>query len=226
MKNVVTLYSYWRSSCSWRVRLCLELLSTPYTIIPINLLNNEHKSNEYLQVNPLGVVPSLEVILEDGNKLILTQSVAIMEYLNECNGNKLLPNEKEGRVKVRALVQVIASDTQPLQNLTLLHFIESNNPDKYKDLKSEWAKQAIRRGLSSFTSLLPPNDQQSSPYCWGSELSMADIVLVPQLYNAERFGIDVKEEFPRLWEVRTRLEGLPAFKKAHPDAQADKPKDA
>ena len=222
--KTITLYSYWRSSCSWRVRICLELLSIPYTIIPINLLSNEQKSDDYLQLNPSGVVPALEIVLDDGKKLVLTQSVAIMEYLNEFGDNKLLPSDKVERAKVRALVQVIVSDTQPLQNLTLLRFIENNNPDKYKDLKSEWAKQAIRHGLSSFASLLKNNG--SSLYCCGSDVSMADIVLVPQLYNAERFGIDIKSEYPRLWEIASKLGELIAFKKAHPDAQQDKPKDA
>ena len=222
--KTITLYSYWRSSCSWRVRICLELLALPYVIHPINLLNNEQRSDEYLGVNPSGTVPALEMVMEEGREEVLTQSAAIMECLNEMNGNKLLPKDEVGRAKVRALVQVIICDTQPLQNLTLLRFIEANNTDKYKDVKGEWAQQAIRRGLTAFTSLLPNN--QSSPYCHGSEVTMADIVLVPQLYNAERFGVDVKGEFPRLWEIADKLGQLEAFKRAHPDAQMDKPKDA
>ena len=222
--KTVTLYSYWRSSCSWRVRLCLELLSIPYTIVPVNLLCNEQKSEEYLRRNPSGVVPTLEIEFDDGSKVALTQSVAIMEYLNELGAKKLLPDEGVERAKVRALVQIITSDTQPLQNMTLLRFIETNNPDKYKDPKNEWAGLAIRRGLSAFASLLP--DNESFPYCCGSGVSMADVVLVPQLYNAERFGVDVKSEFPRLWQISNRLGELTAFKKAHPDAQSDKPKEA
>lgn len=208
-----TLYSYYRSSCSWRVRLSLELKSLPYTLQQINLLQNDQTTYEYLLINPAGVVPAL--LLDDG-VTVITQSVAIMEYLEETNqGVKLLPECPVRRALVRQLVQIIAADCQPLQNLHVLRRFTELTGMEDSTVRQQWGRHYIVRALSAYTRLITSD----TLFSVGDSVSLADLCLIPQLYNARRFGINVEEDFPQLALIeanfiRTHPE---AYKRAHPD---------
>ena len=226
-----TLYSYYRSSCSWRVRLALELKSLPYTLVEINLLEGAQNSLDYLRVNPSGVVPAL---ITPSNEIIV-QSIAILEYLeeeeeeeeeisnissssSELSKLKLLPENSLQRVQVRQLVQIIASDCQPLQNLHVLRRFKALNPGVLDDeaARALWGRHFIQKALQSYTKLV---DSLGGKFSFGDKVSMADLCLIPQLYNARRFGIEVEIEFPRLVAIESNFRQIypEAFKRAHPD---------
>jgi maleylacetoacetate isomerase len=208
-----SLYSYYRSSCSWRVRLSLELKSLPYTLHQINLLQNDQYSPDYLLINPAGVVPALR--LDDG-VTVITQSVAILEYLEETSQNtKLLPDCPVKRALVRQLVQVIAADCQPLQNLHVLRrFTELTDIDD-NTARQLWGRHYITRALDTYNSLITAGTH----YSVNDSVSLADLCLIPQLYNARRFGIDVDKDFPHLARIEANfIEKHPeAYQRAHPD---------
>ena len=202
------LYSYYRSSCSWRARLALELKSLPYTLHQINLLQNQQSS-----VNPAGVVPAL--LLDDG-VTIITQSIAILEYLEEISRTiKLLPECLIKRARVRQLVQVIASDCQPLQNLHVLRRFSELTGIEDDTARQQWGRHYIIRALTVYKSLITPD----TLFSVDNSVSLADLCLIPQLYNARRFGINVEEDYPQLAKIEANfIEAHPeAFKRAHPD---------
>lgn len=218
-----TLYSYYRSSCSWRVRLVLELKNLPYTLIQINLLENDQNCDEYLRVNPGGVVPAL--LLEDGN--VLTQSVAIMEYLEEASESEsdrgsasccfLLPSDPIKRAHVRQLVQLIASDCQPLQNLHVLRKLRSlANLQNNEEAREIWGRPFIQKALLAYNKLI---SSTKGKFSVGDSASLADCCLIPQLYNARRFGINLETDFPHLLLIESNFKLLhpEVFEKAHPD---------
>ena len=204
------LYSYYRSSCSWRVRIALEHKNIPYEYVPVNLLKNEQASAEYLKVNPSAAVPSLQM---DGH--IITQSVAILEYLEETWPQRpLLPQDPIKRAIVRQAVQVIAADTQPLQNLSVMQ--------KLNDMESGfdedgWCRHWIGRGLAAVEAKLANG---ASTFAMGTKPSLVDVFVVPQLYNARRFAMEMAP-YPTLLRVERACEALPAFVNAHPDRQPD-----
>lgn len=168
------LYSYWRSSCSWRVRLALELKKIPYEYKPINLLQGEQNEPWYREINPAGLVPTL--VLDNG--MVISQSVAILEYLEEAFPGTfpLLPGGLQERALVRRFVQTIASDIQPLQNLRIIKSLPEAQ-------RSDWAKNVITNGLLVLYELVKSH---SKGFCFGDKVSMADLALIPQLYNARR----------------------------------------
>ena len=207
------LYSYYRSSCSWRVRIALNLKEIPYEIIPVNLLKGEQNSSDYLEVNPSGLVPTL--VLQNGSQL--GQSIAILEYLEEAYPNSpLLPKDPLERAKVRQAVMIVAADTQPLQNLRILQklFPEQSQEEQ----KKSYAIERIDSGLKAFSKVTQPGK-----YCFGDAVTLADCVLIPQLYNARRFGIDVEQSFPILNDIEKNLQQLEAFIQATPEHQSDYP---
>ena len=210
-----TLYSYYRSSCSWRVRLALELKGLPYTLIQVNLLEGDQNSTDYLIINPAGVVPAL--VLENG--AIITQSVAIMEYLEESDPKSvsLLPDDPIKRAQVRQLVQLIASDCQPLQNLHVLRKIRSvAHLESDDEARSIWGRPFIQKALEAYNKLI---SNSMGMFSVNDSVSIADCCLIPQLYNARRFGIKVEEEFPLLVKIELNFQSLhfEAFNRAHPD---------
>ena len=205
------LYGYWRSSATWRVRIALELKGVDYTYVPVNLLEAEHLQPEHLARNPLGQIPVLELM--DGSRLV--QSVAILTYLEQRFPDvPLLPFEPVARAQVLGLVEAINSGVQPLQNLSVLKRIEALGADRLA-----WGREVVERGLAGFQTLTEPH---RGAFCFGDEVTLADVLLVPQLYNARRFGCDLEPLAP-LVEIEARCAALDAFRAAHPDAQSDCP---
>lgn len=224
--ETLKLYSYWRSSAAWRVRIALALKGAPYEYCPVNLVQGEQRTAEYRgQVHPGGLVPALQVLREDGTCLTLTQSLAIIDYLESRGVDwgaraglqqyQLLPTDSALRAHVLELVYTIACDTHPLQNLRVLHTYE-------EEVRPTRAKTVISEGLRTFERLLATG-HCSNRYCVGDQVTLADIVLVPQVYNAIRWQVAM-EEFPRINAIYEHLSTLPAFKAAHPDSQPDAPK--
>lgn len=203
----LTLYHYWRSSSSWRVRLALSYKQISYESVLVNLAGGEQDHADYLKQNPLGHVPCLKI----GNgesSFTLIESVAICEWLEETfPEHPLLPTTPDERAKVRALCQIINADIQPLQNLRVLKSIETFGEDK-----SKWARFWIERGLHAF-------QKQCASYgdfCLGETLSLADFFLVPQLYNARRFDCDLSP-FKRLLQIEESVQKMSFYQQAHPD---------
>jgi len=202
------LHSYFRSTCSWRVRLVLLFKGVDYDYAPVNLLKGEQKGEEYLRLSPMGQVPALVV----GGRC-LTQSVSIFEYLEEAYpALPLLPKDIFEKAKVRELAEVICSGIQPVQNLSVLQRLP-------EEKRKQWAHDSIHRGFQALEKLLPPG---SPKYCVGGQVTWADICLVPQVFNANRFAVNMGE-FPRILSISSHLETLPHFKTAHPHKQPDCP---
>lgn len=206
------LHGYFRSSASWRVRIALGLKGISVEQISHHLRRGEQRTPDYLAINPQGLVPALE--LPDGT--VLTQSLAIIEWLNEAYPRPpLLPEHPLPRAKVRAFAQVIAADTHPVQNLRILKALRELGHDE--TTVERWAADTNIAGLEACEALLAG---QSGPFCFGVFPTLADICLVPQLGNARRFGVDV-QRFPRLLEREAACLALDAFVASAPDRQPD-----
>lgn len=204
----VTLYDYWRSSSAYRVRLALALKGISYDRVSVDLTAGEQLSPEHLALHPQGLVPVLKI---DG--LVLVQSLAIIEYLEETRPEPaLLPHDAGGRAHVRALAEAIACEIHPVSNLRVLVQVEAVGG---KDARAAWNKDNIARGLAAFEKLLDHPGFEGL-FCYGGMPSMADCVLVPQLYNATRWGIDWKH-LPRIAAVAKTCAELPAFKATSPE---------
>ncbi|XP_016981837.2 probable maleylacetoacetate isomerase 1 [Drosophila rhopaloa] len=205
------LYSYWPSSCSWRVRVALAIKEIEYEIKPTSLLRtvDQHAyTEEYTKVNPMQKVPSLKI---DGHTLC--DSVAIMHYLEETRPQPaLLPQDPVKRAKVREIVELICSGIQPLQNSAVLDHIG-------KDQSLKWAQHWISRGFQGLEKVL---SQSAGKFCVGDELTMADICLVPQVRNARRYKADLTP-YATILRLDQKLQQLEAFKATHPSKQPDCP---
>jgi len=207
--NKVVLYSYWRSSSSYRVRIALAFKGISYEYKGINLLKNEQQSKEFTSINPTQGLPVL--VLPDGT--VFTQSLAIMEYLEEAHPNPpMLPKDHALRAKVRALTEIVAADIQPIQNLRVL-----GHPLIGAENKITWAKTWINKGFEAIEKHLQTT---AGKYCFGDTVTMADMCLLPQVFNANRFGVDMTK-FPTISRINDALLQLDSFKKAHPDAMPD-----
>lgn len=202
------LYDYWRSSSSYRVRIALHLAREPFKRMPVDLLEGDHRAPDHLQRNPQGLVPVLEI---DGQQF--TQSLAILEYLNDTRALGLLPDDPAQRAKVRALAHSIAVDIHPVCNLSVVRHATAEAEDTPAATRV-WMQHFISPGLVSFDTLLSGFYQ--APYCCGDTPSLADLCLMPQLYNAHRWGVDLSE-LPRLQAIKTACTAHPAFAAAHPD---------
>mmetsp|Transcript_53960 Transcript_53960/g.144546 ORF Transcript_53960/g.144546 Transcript_53960/m.144546 type:complete len:228 (-) Transcript_53960:104-787(-) len=210
------LFSYFRSSSSYRLRIALAHKGVEHATRGVNLLKFEHRLPDFLAMNPLGVVPALRI---DGH--VLSQSVAIMEYLEETRPSPpLLPDSPAERWKVRWLCQTICADTQPVQNVSVLaHAADLVGRDS---VKKEWGAHYIRRGLAAVEEAVT---KHGGAYCVGDAFTMADVCLAPQVYNAMRFDIDMPKEYPRTAKVYDRVLEQPAVRQAHPHVQPDCPED-
>ncbi|MCA1455580.1 maleylacetoacetate isomerase [Bradyrhizobium sp. BRP22] len=206
------LHGYFRSSASYRVRIALNLKGLTVEHLPHHLRKGEQCAPAYLAINPQGLVPTLE---SDAGA-ILTQSLAIIEWLDETHPEPpLLPEDSLQRAKVRAFAQAIACDTHPVQNLKVLARLRQLGLPE--DKVAEWAAWANREGLSACEILAAG---EAGPFCFGAAPTLADLCLVPQLANARRFGVDVSA-FPRLLKAEAAARELKAFADAAPDKQAD-----
>ncbi|RHY21765.1 hypothetical protein DYB37_001229 [Aphanomyces astaci] len=208
------LHSYWRSSCSWRVRIALSLKDIPYDYVPINLLKGEQVSDEFGAVNPNKRVPTLEI---DGH--VLNQSGAIIEYLEETHPEPaLLPSDPFARAQVRNLVGIIGCDIQPVQNLAVLKRAAVKLPaaDQAAE-KIAWGHEWIERGFDVLEEELK---KTAGVYSVGDSITIADLYLEPQVYNANRFKVNM-DKYPTIARIQAALAALPAFKASHPSAQPD-----
>lgn len=203
------LFDYWRSSASYRLRIALNLAGIDYQAISVDLVKGDHKSPEHVARNPQGLVPVLEI---DGHRF--TQSLAILDYLNETRYLNLLPTDHAEATKVRALAHSVAVDVHPVCNLGVVAHVSRLLPDQ-PDAKADWMKKFIPAGLNAFEALLGGFEQ--TPFCCGDTPSLADICLMPQLYNAHRWGVDFFD-CPRIQSVEAACAKHPAFAGAYPDA--------
>jgi maleylpyruvate isomerase len=206
------LHTYFRSSASYRVRIALNLKGLRAEHLPHHLRKGEQCAPAYVAINPQGLVPTLE----NDTGAILTQSLAIIEWLDETHPvPPLLPKDPLRRAKVRAFSQVLACDTHPVQNLKVLARLrELGLPEEQV---TGWAGRANREGLAACEKLIAG---EPGPFCFGDAPTMADLCLVPQLANARRFGVDVSA-FPRLLQAEAAAKAMKAFADAAPDKQPD-----
>ncbi|MBR1146617.1 maleylacetoacetate isomerase [Bradyrhizobium sp. AUGA SZCCT0431] len=206
------LHGYFRSSASYRVRIALNLKGLSTEHLPHHLRKGEQRAPTYLAINPQGLVPTLE----DDAGTVLTQSLAIIEWLDETHpAPPLLPKDPLRRAKVRAFAQALACDTHPVQNLKVLARLRELGLPEEK--VTEWAAWANREGLSACETLIAG---EPGPFCFGAAPTLADLCLVPQLANARRFGVDVAA-YPRLLQAEAAARQIKAFADAAPDKQPD-----
>lgn len=206
------LHGYFRSSASYRVRIALNLKGLDADHLSHHLRKGEQRDPAFLALNPQGLVPALQ----DDTGAVLTQSLAIIEWLEETRPQPaLLPEDPLRRAKVRAFAQALACDTHPVQNLKVLARLrELGLPEEQV---TGWAAWANREGLAACEALIA---NEPGPFCFGEAPTIADLCLVPQLFNARRFGVDVAA-YPRLLKAEAAAQAMKAFVDAAPDKQAD-----
>lgn len=217
------LYNYFRSSASFRVRIALELKGLSYDYVPLHLMRAEHRAPEFAARVGDALVPALET--DDGH--LLTQSMAIIEYLDEQHPEPpLLPKDALARAHVRALAQMIACEIHPINNLRVLKYLKHDLMVD-ESSKDAWYRHWTRTGLEAFERQLAllarerdAADMSASRFCWGSKPSLADCCLVPQIFNAQRFHVDL-QGLERTMAAFKACMGLPAFQRAQPSACPD-----
>ena len=202
---VIRLHDYWRSSAAYRVRIGLNLLGLAYDSLPVDLVAGVQALPDHLARNPQGLVPVLEI---DGASL--TQSLAVLEYLDEAHGAGFLPQDPLGRARVRALSYAVAMEIHPVCNLRVARYAVAQAGGAIT--MESWMGHFIALGLQGLEGMLT----KPGLYCHGDQVSLADICLVPQVYNARRWGVDLAA-YPKLAAISARAEALPAFAAAHPD---------
>lgn len=205
------LYSYFRSSAAYRVRIALNLKQIDYTIVPVNLLKKEHKSADYLAKQPQGLVPCLQT--DDGQ--FISQSGAMLAYLEvHYPETKLTLSESTDLVKMRSFVDIIACDIHPICNLRILNYL-TETLEVEADTKLTWIRHWIDEGFAALEKMLG-----ASTFCFGEQVSLADIYLVPQVFNALRFEVDMTA-YPKIMSVYQNCNQTDAFIQAKPENQKD-----
>lgn len=209
----LVLHSYWRSSASHRVRIGLGLKQLPYEYVAVDIVHGANRSDEYLALNPQAQVPTLEVIEDDGSRIALTQSLSILQYLDErWPDPPLLPRDPLLRARARALAEIVNSGVQPLQNVAVLRKIKSLGGDE-----AEWIRPVIASGLAAFAQIAAG---VAGTFSVGNTPGLADVCLVPQLAGARRFQVDL-DPYPKLLAIEGHCLPLPAFADAMPHHQPD-----
>lgn len=212
---MLQLYSYFRSSAAYRVRIALNYKNIAYQQIPVNLVTNEQNSIDYLATNPQGLVPALKL----ADDTIITQSTAILEWLEEQYPEpSLYPRDTVDRAKARSLCNIIACDIHPLNNLRVLKYM-AGEFNVSEEQKTNWYHHWIAKGFNSMEKLF-----SSDMYALGDKVSMADVYLIPQVYNALRFKQDMNI-YPNIIRIYHACNELDAFQLAAPESQMDAPKD-
>ncbi|MFV0384186.1 maleylacetoacetate isomerase [Paracoccus sp. (in: a-proteobacteria)] len=205
-------YGYFRSSSAYRCRIAFNLKGLRPEFVPVNLRDKAHRSAEYLAANPQGLVPVL-----DTGEAKLAQSLAIIEWLDETHPEPaLLPADPTDKAQVRAFAQIIACEVHPLQNLRVLNFIKENHGQDQAGADA-WCRHWIAEGLTACEAVAA---RGRGRFTFGDTPGLADICLIPQMFSADRFGLDTAA-YPRLREIRAACEAMPEFTDAHPARQPD-----
>ena len=208
----VVLYDFWRSSASYRVRIALNMAGIAFESLAVDLPTGVHRSDEHVARNPQGLVPALDI---DG--LRLTQSLAIIEYLDETRSAGFLPEDSPGRARVRALGHLIAMEIHPVCNVSVaadVVRISGKEGDAAEAVRVDWMQRYIRKGLVALEMLL--DHPGTGDFCHGARPGLADCCLVPQVYNARRWGADIGD-LERVLDISGRCEAMDVFSRAHPD---------
>lgn len=209
MTDQIVLYDYWRSSASYRVRIALGLKGLEWATVPVNLVKREQRTSDHQARHPQGLVPVLEI---DGQSLI--QSLAIVEYLDETRPDPpLLPGDPAERARLRAMAHVIAMEIAPVNMLSILEHVDQVT-GQGPQARLDWMQHFMPPGLAAVEALL--DHPTTGPFCHGAAPGLADLCLVPQIYNAQRWGISL-DPLPRIRAVIAACETVPAFAAAHPD---------
>ena len=211
---MLKLYSYFRSSAAYRCRIALNLKGLAYETVPVHLLKDggQHNAPTYRALNPQGLVPALDIA---GS--IITQSLAIMEYLDEIQPEpRLLPGDAASRANIRAFALAIACDIHPINNLRVLNYLKGPLHQD-QTVVDDWYRHWVETGLAACERLLPRGE---SRFCFGDQPTLADACLVPQFYNARRLNCDLAQ-MPHLVAIDATARTVPAFAKAAPEAQPD-----
>jgi maleylpyruvate isomerase len=210
------LYTYFRSSAAYRVRIALNLKGLAYDAAPIHLLRNggEQLADAYRSINPSALLPTLD---DDG--ALIGQSLAIIEYLEETHPQTpLLPADALGRARVRSLALTVAADTHPLGNLRVLKYLKGELGVS-EEVKLGWQQHWLRLGMATLEAELS-TDPRTGRYCHGDTPTLADCCLVPQVFSAQRFQVDMTP-YPTVMRIHAACAALPAFQQAHPSQQPD-----
>lgn len=210
----LVLHNYWRSSASHRVRIGLALKDLPYEYVAVNIVKGEQAADDYRKHSPLAQVPTLEVVEDDGRSFAISQSLPILEYIEErWPGNaRLLPQDLYLRARTRSLAEIVNSGIQPHQNLTTTRKLKAMGGDDVA-----WVKGFVADGLAAFARAL---EDVAGKFCVGDAPTIADCCLVPQLASARRFAVDISQH-TQLLAIEERCLAMPAFAKAMPDQQPD-----
>ncbi|OQD83528.1 hypothetical protein PENANT_c016G07884 [Penicillium antarcticum] len=219
MPDKVTLHTYFRSSCSARIRIALHLKGIPYDAVYVNLLKNEQSTPAHVAINPSGTVPALVIEQDTKKTTTITQSLAALEYLDEAfpeKGPALLPSDPETRATVRTLANIIACDVQPVTNLRILKRVAPLGADR-----AGWSRDLIVDGLRAYEAVVAGS---AGRFSIGDQITIADLCLIPAAWGAERVGVDLGE-FPVTSRIVGNLEEVQAVKLGHWRAQEDTPEE-